>query len=460
MASVTKEEQQIIDDLTKLQSGQMPSRSDPEYLEMLGSRMMAIEQAFESDLAEVRGTQTQEEAGYEVQRGEESPYSGAQMNVFAPEEFGAFQLLFESSVFSSKINSIDLLMDYISRFSREELGERFWSEVVMPPLRNTIGKIFTTQGLGTWKQLSHAWARERISPALPGFSLGGQGKKENRILSWRERYRRALTGKKGLRDGSTVFQPLQGGNWKSGFEYGVNVGWFADLSRRLRGDDLEADYPIKHEGGSEGRFRFISHIPQSAEAVLGAFGFNYDLEREGYIPITTKQAKRLEKVGIRSHETYDFASTQGRGKNVKGSVSSSPLTFEIPARPVWGLFRRENLTVIRNFYNSLGERMARSIGRYMDKAERQRWYQSDYRSAMQGLSLQAAEHVQERQQAPQRQADEMSFQEIYTQHGHVEDVRRHLYEEMESAIESGRGISSEEQRIFRELEEEFEFEDF
>ena len=486
MASISEEE--ILENLRRLESGQQLTEKGQANIELLTTRALDLFEQAQSAMDRVSGEQVGEEEGYQTQRGEESRYAGmAGWGGGADDEGGKgaptvidienddqiLSLTFESSLFAGRVNAIDMLMDYVSRFSRDELGKKFWMDVVLPPLRNTIGKIFTTQGAGTWKALSPDWAREKANPAFPGFSLGGKGKESSKILSWRGKYRRALTGKKGLpntqnpRGAGTIFQPLQGGNWKSGFEYGVDVGWFSDMSRRSRGDDLEADYPIKHEGGSESRFRFINYIPKKAQEVLGAFGFDYDAERDGYIIVTTKQAKRLEKIGIRSYLSHEFGKAKvdtkvERGRLVK-TVEQTPLTFDIPARPVWGLFRRENLTIIKNFYDGLGERMARNIGRYMEKAERQEWYkgsQSHYRSSIQGVSMGATSDNIQTSQPPQRQADQMSYQEIYEQHGHSEGVRRHLYEEMETAIEGGKGINVEEQRIFRELEEEFEFSDF
>ena len=483
MASISEEE--ILENLRRLESGQSLTEAGQANIELLTTRALEMFDQAQSAMEGVSGEQVGEEEGYQTQRGEESRYAGmAGWGGGVDPETGAkgaptiidienddqiLSLTFESSLFSGRVSTIDLLMEYVSRFSRDELGKKFWADVVLPPLRNTIGKIFSTQGGGTWKQLSPHWQREKVDPAFPGFSLGGKGKRDSKILSWRGKYRRALTGKKGLptsqapQGAGTIFQPLQGGNWKTGFEYGVDVGWFADMSRRARGDDLEADYPIKHEGGSEGRFRYVSYIPKKAESVLGAFGFNYDAERDGYIIVTTKQAKRLEKIGVKSYLTHKFGKAKvdtkvERGRVVK-TIEETPLTYDIPARPVWGLFRRENLPIIRNFYDNLGGSMARNIGRYMDKAERQAWYkgnQSDYRAAIQGVSVGAGGGVGGAQQ-PQRLADEMSFQEIYQQHGHSEGVRRHLYEEMGAKIESGKGLGVDEQRIFYELEEEFEF---
>ena len=168
------------------------------------------------------------------------------------------------------------------------------------------------------------------------------------------------------------------------------MGWFQDFTRRARGDDLELSYPIKHEDGYESTFLYISNIPADAASILGAFGFNYNLERKHAILVTTKQAKRLEKIGVKSYETYDWNLSRGKGKNTKGTVITQKRTFDIPARPVWGLFRNTNIPIIRKFYDRLGERMTTGIARYMDKAEREKWYRgdpSDYRSARQGSSL-------------------------------------------------------------------------
>ena len=333
----TPSEQQILEDLKRLESGQPLSRSDPSYMKTITERWLLAAEG--SSVPELTGQQTQEEQGHQTQRGEESRYSGmaggwtdedtgeVKPNIIDVEQEEILRMSFESSMFGSgRVNQIDLLMEYIQKFPRENLTQKFWASEIIPVLRHTIGRIFTTQGDGTWKRLGSAWGEEKVSPALPGISIGGTSKTSmkatgggSRILHWRGKYRRALTGRT-LNQNGNIFRPLLGGNWKSGFEYEADGSWFQDYSRRARGDDLEAGYPSKFEEGSEGQFRFISHIPENAQHVLSAFGWTSairDLDSSRII-VTTKAANKLEKFGVQSYLTYDFRSTQGRGKNRKG----------------------------------------------------------------------------------------------------------------------------------------------
>ena len=462
-------EQKLLEDLRRLSAGQTVSEYGQEHMEELTDMFMKIADRQDSEMGSVGGQQTQDEQGFATQRGEESKYSGmagwgggvdpetgrkgTPTIIDAENDTGVLSFTFESSLLG-RVNRIDLFLDYISRFAKEELGKRFWAEVLMPPLRHTIGRIFTTQGFGTWEKLSHDWTKERHSPRLPGYSLGGGGatKRGHRILDWRSRYRRALTGKRGSSskdptgEGS-IFQPIQGGNWKSGFEYGADVGWFSDLSRRIRGDDLEADYPIKHEGLSKSRFRFVSYLPKSVEALGGSLG------EEEFVPVTTRQAKRLEKLGVKSYLSYKFGHGTTTTKKVDGKlvkeVTQVPEYFDIPARPVWGLFTRENLQEINKFYDKLEERMATAIGRFLDKAERKDWYAE--RRGYGGVSQPG--RMQESFSEP-----EITREQALAQLGDHETIRRSRYEELGERAETT-GLSVEEQKEYYELEDEFFIDD-
>lgn len=364
---------------------------------------------------------------------------------------------------------ISEMLDYIEGIKDEGFlnVERFWKENFLPPLRRAFAEIFDTEGGGQWKETGEWWRFFKENqmdfeyPALksaPQSSrVDAQGKRlkagrrtvreyepliesqrryqktgvaERRLISreiverrggtrtlkYLGKYRQSLTSRVNLNKQGNVFQALDAGNWRKGFEYGVNQEWFTQYSLRRYGRDPafggknpEIDYPTKFEDDSVGMFRYwYLRLGEDQEAIQ--------------VPITYNEAKR-----------------QGK-KFLNMTRLSKPMN--VPARPVFGFFRRPEHPIIRKFQERVTRNVMKNLGKYLDAGARQQW-RSKVRAARRSLSQTSPGSERIRSEPVRRNVD-------------AETHGRQRYDELEQKLLAGT-LTDSEAAEYMELEKLYEF---
>ena len=213
-------EKQILKDLQKLASGQQPSDTSVEYMEILGSRFMEMADAADDLLSE-----DPVEAEYETRRTDITE-PGLDPQGVIIETVGDIRedgsVTFTHTRFNDEFD-VETLLSYVSGFRKAVMGKLFWEKAVLKDLRKAINEIFKTQGFGQWKAHGELWSRQRSDNVLQAeasmilgrplhirqtsvshFQRGGGG-----ILNWRGKYRNALVRPSGVGRGA-FFDPHDG----------------------------------------------------------------------------------------------------------------------------------------------------------------------------------------------------------------------------------------------------------
>ena len=364
-------EDQILKDLQKLASGQSPSDMSPEYMEVLGSRFMEMADSADALLEDPT------EAEYETRRTDitESgldPQAVVIDTAAEIKESGAIE--FTHTLFNKSFN-VDMVLKYVAGF-RGNFGKLFWEDVVLKDLRKTIGTIFKTQGLGQWGAHGELWSKQRSDTVLQAdaamilgrplhlrqtsvshFQRGGGG-----ILNWRGKYRNALVRPSGVGRGA-FFEP-ESGDWGKGFRFGVDQPYFTDESERIRGDNLEADYPTKHETRTAAQFYYFWLRKSNRTS-------EYEVDR---IVVTGKERRILEAKDIPVYFAGVYKGSTKKTDIEEGEESGEGDSFQptVPARPLWSIFNARNAT-IDGFYDKIRDNIANRLERYLSLGERTRW---------------------------------------------------------------------------------------
>ena len=206
------------------------------------------------------------------------------------------------------------------------------------------------------------------------FQRGGGG-----ILNWRGRYRNALVRASGI--GKGAFLEPTDGDWRKGFEYGIDQPHFDRFTRRVRGDHLESGgsggigvgYPSKHEVETPAQFYYFWLTPPGGKHTASA---QPDAPAERVI-VTGRERRILESKDIPVY----FSGVYKGSKLVSKSEETGERTFSlpegraqvtVPARPVWTWFRTGHGEITK-FYEKVGNNIANEIEKYLSLGQRTRW---------------------------------------------------------------------------------------
>ena len=411
--NLSKEEKEILEDLETFTGGGNLSQ---ERLERLGPYAMD-----KDALQDLRTRATQEEQ--EIQERVED-----RETISVPSDTRAERSDFnESTIFANPGDrmyyvpgaeiGVDRFLQYISGFSDAKdvtqkgstLGRKFWLQNVIPPLRMAISEIFKTSGAGQWRELS-PFTRQLKHDPIPaetddrksksvkvrdpkspgGFRMERRGsyrigmrpqsatlrvkKNIGDILFYRGKYRGALTKTRNFNTDGNLFKPLDG-SWKHGFKFGIDQSWFNAFTRRTRGnptvrgksyDELEMDYPSKHETGGSAQFLYywmVTKIKYKDNAGAGRS-----------VTVKGKRTKRKRKEQIQDREQHKVVVTPAQARHLPKNIPihlSKPAP--LPARPVFSFFRTRH-SIIDKFVSRVENNIAKNLGRYLDEGQRKQWY--------------------------------------------------------------------------------------
>ena len=388
---------------------------------------------------------------------------------------------------------VERFLNYVSEF-RESLGEKFWRENVVPPLRMAFSELFKTGGGGQWKELSIATQQMKHDPveaytddrkersvkvkdpkASGGYRIERRGsfrvglrpqskslrakKNIGDILFYRGRYRGALTKSNANlnRDGN-LFQPI-GGSWKKGFRFGIDQSWFNAFTRRTRGNptirgkqypELELDYPSKHETGGRAQFLYYWMVTK--------INYKNNTGAGRSVTVKGKRTKRKRKEQIQDREQHKVVVTPAQARHLPKRIAihlSKPA--HLPARPIFSFFKTSH-SIIDKFAERVERNVAKNLGRYLDEGKRKQWYGE--RDA-QGLIPEKLGHLYTEgfRQVPEsvrrRAGPRDEFQQRVRQTD-ASQTRQQRHQELESKLTAREDMSEAEIQEYYQLERDFD----
>ena len=314
-------------------------------------------------------------------------------------------------------------LTYLESFP-QALTRELWMKSVLPPLRHTIGQLFTTQGEGEWEPVGSEWYSYKLNPPKEAGEIGGVSKARLkkiglRVLDYRGTYRQTLTRTNNLNTKGNIFRPAdrnapnvvnapdafdpsrtRSEGWHFGFQFGIDQEWFLQENRQRRGDDFEAEYPSFFEDEQTNKPFFFVPVPKQSAPKEVRNATNIDdviqsLSKSEYVKyirrvfVTGREAKEIEARNERIRAQNEQIAKENRNiranfqlsasdinSRLKDSIAETPVydgEGNIKARPLWQFFNTER-PIIQKFKARVRDNIIRDLARYLDEGQRVEWY--------------------------------------------------------------------------------------